>query len=120
MRIIMKKLLLIAATLLSSGAWANCLDIDSSTDKRECLQKELSAADNQLLTTYQLSLKATSPESKSQLIKAQRLWVQYKEADCFYDASRVDDRTGFASNQLSCLISKSISREKELRERLDN
>lgn len=117
----MKKILLSAITLtLSVGAWADCLDIDSSTDKRECLQKNLNIIDKQLLSTYQENLKTTSPESKDQLIKAQRLWVQYKEADCFYDASRVDDRTGFTSNQLLCLIKKSVSRNQELKERLTN
>lgn len=115
----MKKLLLLTL-LISGGAWADCLNIDSSTDKRECLQKKLDIVDKQLLSAYQENLRTTTPETKQQLIKAQRLWVQYKEADCFYDASRVDDRTGFASNQLACLINKSISREKELRERLSN
>jgi uncharacterized protein YecT (DUF1311 family) len=113
-----KLLLLVIASILSVGAWADCLDIDSATDKRECLQSKLDAADKRLLATYQENLKTTPPETKQQLIKAQRLWVQYKEADCFYDASRVDDRTGFTSNQLSCLINKSTSREKELHERL--
>ncbi|WP_333666295.1 lysozyme inhibitor LprI family protein [Acinetobacter guillouiae] len=115
----MKKLLLLTM-LISGGAWADCSNIDSSTDKRECLQKKLDIVDKQLLTTYQESLKKTSPESKQQLVKAQRLWVQFKEADCLYDASRVDDRTGFASNQLSCLINKSTSREKELHLRLND
>lgn len=114
----MKKLLLLPLLVISSGVWANCTTIDSSTDKRECLQKELNVADQKLLHTYQEILKTTSPESKQQLVKAQRLWVQYKEADCFYDASRIDDRTGFTSNQLACLINKSISREKELYKRL--
>ena len=114
----MKKLLLLPLLFVGSSVWANCINIDSSTDKRECLQKELNVADQKLLYTYQETLKTTSIESKQQLINAQRLWVKYKEADCFYDASRVDDRTGFASNQISCLIKKSTSREKELYERL--
>ena len=117
----MRKLLLLAvASTLSAGVWADCFSIDSSTDKRECLQKKLVIADKQLLSAYQENLGTTTPETKQQLIKAQRLWVQYKEADCFYEANRMDDRTGFASNQLACLLDKSISREKELRERLNN
>lgn len=112
----MKKLLLLTI-LISGGAWADCSNIDSSTDKRECYQQKLKLADQKLLSTYQDSLRITSSESKQQLIKAQRLWVQYKEADCLYDASRIDDRTGFTSNQLVCLIKKSTTREQELKDR---
>ena len=88
--------------------------------KENAYKKKLDIVDKKLLSSYQENLKKTSPESKQQLIKSQRLWVQYKEADCLYDANRMDDRTGFASNQLSCLIKKSISREQELHERLDS
>ena len=113
----MKKILLLTI-LISTVSWADCSNIDSSTDKRECYQKRLNIADKKLLSTYQENLKTTSAESKQQLIKAQRLWVQFKEADCLYDASRIDDRTGFTSNQLACLIKKSTTREQELQDRL--
>lgn len=114
----MKKLLIIGCLVASTQIHAkDCFNIDSSSEAKECFSKKLDLADKKLLSTYQSKLKNLEPENKQQLIKAQRLWVQFKEADCLQVANQFDDRTGSSLLGFQCLINKSIAREKELEQR---
>lgn len=73
---------------------------------------QLNAADKKLLTKYQTNLKILDENGNNRLIKAQRLWVQYKEADCAQVINQMDDRTHVALFVFQCLIDKSSQREK--------
>lgn len=95
----------------------DCLELVSSTDIRECYSEKLNSAEKKLLLTYQSKLNTLEPDNKQQLIKAQRLWVQFKEADCIQVANQFDDRTGAMSLRFECLMNKAIAREKELERR---
>lgn len=51
----------------------------------ECQKAELAQLDKRLNVAYQRALKeAQSDKQRDQLRKAQRLWIQYRDANCEY------------------------------------
>jgi uncharacterized protein YecT (DUF1311 family) len=51
----------------------------------ECQKAKLAVLDKRLNVAYQQALKdAQSPKQRDQLRAAQRLWVQYRDANCEY------------------------------------
>lgn len=51
----------------------------------ECLKARTAQWDRRLNVAYQQALKdASSPKQRDQLRDAQRLWVQYRDANCLY------------------------------------
>ena len=57
-----------------------------TSDIVECLVKATEPWDKRLNKAYQEALKDAQPEQREQLRKAQRLWVQYRDANCHYYA----------------------------------
>ena len=84
---------LTAAALLGAAAPAFAGD-EAEPDQRcdgstyeivECLKAQVAQWDKRLNAAYQQALKdAVSPQQAAQLRKAQRLWVQYRDANCLY------------------------------------
>lgn len=57
----------------------------STVDMVECLAGKAAQWDKKLNIAYQAALKAAaSPKQRDQLRAAQRLWVQYRDANCLY------------------------------------
>ena len=50
----------------------------------ECLKAKTAAWDKRLNAAYQEALRNTQPKQREQLRAAQRLWVQYRDANCLY------------------------------------
>ena len=50
----------------------------------ECLKARTAQWDKRLNTGYQQALKDAQPAQRDQLRNAQRLWVQYRDANCLY------------------------------------
>ena len=86
-----------AAVLLGAAvvAWADNKDkakeaepsCDGGTsDIVACLAKATEPWDKRLNKAYQEALKDAQPEQREHLRKAQRLWVQYRDANCHYYA----------------------------------
>ncbi|KAA0073716.1 DUF1311 domain-containing protein [Tardiphaga sp. P9-11] len=51
----------------------------------ECLKAKTAQWDKRLNVAYQQALKdATSDKQRGQLRDAQRLWIQYRDANCLY------------------------------------
>jgi uncharacterized protein YecT (DUF1311 family) len=81
-----------AAALLGAAAFAfagdqgepeqNC---DGSTyEMVDCLKAKTAMWDKRMTIAYQLMLKAGEPKQREQLRVAQRLWIQYRDANCLY------------------------------------
>lgn len=50
----------------------------------ECLKAKTAYWDKRMTIAYQRMLNAGQPEQRKQLRVAQRLWIQYRDANCLY------------------------------------
>jgi uncharacterized protein YecT (DUF1311 family) len=87
-------LLLISFQLLSfpilapaafAGAQGDPQKCDGSTaDMVECLRAQTAEWDKRMTVAYEKAMKEASPQQHDQLRAAQRLWIQYRDANCLY------------------------------------
>jgi uncharacterized protein YecT (DUF1311 family) len=58
---------------------------DGSTyEMVQCLMAKTAAWDKKMTAAYQAALKDASAKQREQLRAAQRLWIQYRDANCLY------------------------------------
>jgi uncharacterized protein YecT (DUF1311 family) len=58
---------------------------DGSTyEMVECLKAKTAQWDKRMTISYQRMLKAGEPRQRDQLRAAQRLWIQFRDANCLY------------------------------------
>jgi uncharacterized protein YecT (DUF1311 family) len=50
----------------------------------ECLKAQTAQWDKRMTVAYQQALKDAVPQQREQLRAAQRLWIQYRDANCLY------------------------------------
>ena len=50
----------------------------------ECLKAKTAQWDTRMTSAYQQALKDAVPQQREQLRAAQRLWIQYRDANCLY------------------------------------
>ena len=81
-----------AAALIGAAAFAFAGDpgdpeasCDGSTyEMVECLKAKTAYWDKRMNAAYQETIKTIEPKQREQLRAAQRLWVQYRDANCLY------------------------------------
>jgi uncharacterized protein YecT (DUF1311 family) len=81
-----------AAVLIGAAAFAYASDqgdpnrsCDGSTyEMVECLRAKTAQWDKRMTIAYQRMLNAGEPKQREQLRVAQRLWIQYRDANCLY------------------------------------
>jgi len=81
-----------AAALIGAAAFALAGeqgDPDASCDGStyemvDCLKAKTAYWDKRMTIAYQRMLKAGEPKQREQLRVAQRLWIQYRDANCLY------------------------------------
>ena len=56
----------------------------STYEMVECLNAKAAQWDKRMTIAYQRTLKAITPKQRDQLRAAQRLWIQYRDANCLY------------------------------------
>ena len=102
-------------TLLSKQ-YSACMDRFSSStaDMVGCMTAEAKRQDKRLNVAYQAALQhQQSPERKKQLQEVQRLWVQYRDANCgFYLDPQGGTLARLAGND--CVMTSTAQRAKEL------
>ena len=84
--------ILAAAALVGAAAFAFAGDqgepdrpCDGSTyEMVECLKAKTAQWDKRMTIAYQRALHAGEPKQREQLRVAQRLWIQYRDANCLY------------------------------------
>jgi len=84
--------ILAAAALVGAAAFAFACDqgepdqpCDGSTyEMVECLKAKTAQWDKRMTIAYQRALHAGEPKQREQLRVAQRLWIQYRDANCLY------------------------------------
>ena len=86
------KTVLGAAAMLALAAVAHAgdqSDPEASCDGNtfqmvECLKAKTAQWDKRMTIAYQQAMKDVSPAQREQLRAAQRLWIQYRDANCLY------------------------------------
>jgi len=78
----------------------------------DCLSKELAECDKQLNALYGKLFKKSHDGA---LIKSEALWIKFKEADCVFMASAVNEGKYFQSIEKACLINKTNARIADLK-----
>jgi uncharacterized protein YecT (DUF1311 family) len=88
---VVRTLLILAAGLIAiAPARAGDQDdpdatCDGSTPELvECLKAKTAQWDKRMTIAYQRALHAGEPKQRDQLRVAQRLWIQYRDANCLY------------------------------------
>jgi len=56
----------------------------STPEMVECLNAKTAEWDKRMTVAYQRMRNAGTPKQREQLLKAQRLWIQYRDANCLY------------------------------------
>lgn len=115
-----------AAILLATSciaAWSQsmnapdspCRDAVVTSDLSSCMAKALKSADVKLNATYSRIETVLTKEEVKSLAKAERLWVQYRDAHCNAEYSLYDGGTGGPPTRLACLEAETKTREASLR-----
>jgi uncharacterized protein YecT (DUF1311 family) len=87
----------------------NC---DGSTqDAVECLNAKAAQWDKRMTVAYQVLMKKAEASQRDQLRTAQRLWIQYRDANCMYYA--LGDGSISRIDAAECLRSMTATRAKE-------
>jgi len=93
-----------------------CAGITATADLVECLSKASSSADtklNAMYKTVQETLRTRSDDAQ-RLRNAQRLWLQYRDANCAAERDLYDGGTGGPPTYLACMEAMTRARTKEL------
>lgn len=99
-----------------SKEYSDCIDKASrgaTAEMFECNGEELDRQDARLNNTYKKLMSKLSPDRKKALLKAQRAWIKFREANCDY---WFDPQGGTAArmNASGCLLTMTATRAKEL------
>jgi uncharacterized protein YecT (DUF1311 family) len=94
---------------------APCREVASTLPKVECLSKALASADLELNSVYAHVKQRLDTEDTQRLINAQRLWMQYRDANCAAASELYGVGTGGSPTRLACLEKDTRERIKELK-----
>ena len=68
-----------------AGAQGDPQKCDGSTAEMiDCLKAQTAEWDKRMTIAYEKAMKEASPQQHDQLRVAQRLWIQYRDANCLY------------------------------------
>jgi uncharacterized protein YecT (DUF1311 family) len=92
----------------------DCGDRKSTADIVECLATQTAVWDRRLSGAYQKLLDSLPVRRRDRLRNAQRLWIQFRDANCAYFASRAGTIARVEAGQ--CLLRLTTARAMELEE----
>lgn len=98
-----------------SANFAACMDKSGgvTAEMHSCIAAEHTRQDQQLNRNYQVLMAELTPARKKQLQTAQRLWLQYRDANCqFYADPDGGTMAGIAA--ADCVLQMTASRAREL------
>ena len=116
----MRKVFLGVASVLLVTSAAHAADqgdaapsCDGSTvEMVECLKARTAEWDTRMTMAYQKALKDAGPAQREQLRAAQRLWIQYRDANCLYYGMGEGSIAGVDAGE--CMRSMTEARAREL------
>ena len=100
---------------LYSKQYATCMDESDGVtiDMRSCIGEEYLVQDAKLNFAYKKLSAQLTAGRKQQLVTAQRLWIQYRDANCEFYADP-EGGTLATINSATCGLDETARRAKEL------
>ena len=84
----------------------------STVEMVECLKTKTAEWDTRMTMAYQKALQDAGPAQREQLRAAQRLWIQYRDANCLYYGMGEGSIAGVDAGE--CMRSMTEARAREL------
>ncbi|WP_299233016.1 lysozyme inhibitor LprI family protein [uncultured Halomonas sp.] len=99
---------------LYTGRYSNCMDASGgvTVNMMNCIGEEIKTQDARLNGAYQKLRNNISGERRQELLDAQRLWIQYRDANCQFYATAGGTLAMVASNE--CVLRETAQRAQEL------
>jgi uncharacterized protein YecT (DUF1311 family) len=91
-----------------------CAGVAVTVDLENCLVKASDAADATLNAAYRQLRAKLDAANMQRLVAAQRLWIQYRDANCSAERDLYEGRTAASPAYLACLESMTRARTKDL------
>ena len=92
-----------------------CAGVVVTSDLVACLRKARASSDAEMNSLYQKIRKRLDAGEAEQLAKAQRLWIEYRDANCSAERSLYESGTAALPAYPACLEAMTRERTKELR-----
>jgi uncharacterized protein YecT (DUF1311 family) len=92
-----------------------CFNVGVTYDAVECLLKARDASDAALNSTYQDIRKRLEGDDAKRLTETERLWIQYRDANCEAERALYEPGTAAQPAYLACVEAMTRARTKELR-----
>ena len=92
-----------------------CTEVRVTVDLAACLDKARASADAELNHLYAEVRNRLEEDERKQLVAAQRLWIQYRDANCEAERDLYGNGTGRGPAYLACLEAMTRHRANELR-----
>lgn len=92
-----------------------CAGVVITTDLTSCLSKAKEKANAQLDALYTNLRNRLDPPDKQRLTAAERLWIQYRDANCSAEQELYGEGTGRYPAYYGCLEAMTRARIKELK-----
>lgn len=105
---------LVMVLTTSSALYAECSQTETF-ELKQCLQGEYQKADKELNAVYGQTMAKLDAEGKEALKKAQRAWIQFRDADAAFCADRFRGGTYAGAASLECLRDLTNQRVKDLK-----
>jgi uncharacterized protein YecT (DUF1311 family) len=91
-----------------------CAQVAVTTDLVDCLSKARVSSDTELNSLYQRVRARLDSREQKQLTETQRLWIQYRDANCAAERSLYEGGTAQYPAYAGCLEAMTRARTKEL------
>jgi uncharacterized protein YecT (DUF1311 family) len=110
-----------AVFVLQTARAHSCDDAQSEADMRVCADKAYEASNAELNALYRKIQKrlADDKDTGQLLVKAQRAWLSFRDAECAFSTSRVEGGSIYPTISLMCLDDLTRKRVDDLKTYLD-
>jgi len=92
-----------------------CAGVVVTSDLVACLWKAQTSSEADMNSVYEKIRKNLTAHEVQQLVGAQKLWTQYRDANCSAERALYENGTGAPPAYLACMEAMARERTKELR-----
>jgi uncharacterized protein YecT (DUF1311 family) len=92
-----------------------CAKVATTTDLVACLEKARAVADAELNSLYGTIRAKLNASDAERLTNTERLWIQYRDANCVAERALYEGGTASSPAYLGCLEAMTRERTRELR-----
>jgi uncharacterized protein YecT (DUF1311 family) len=106
-------MMLLAALLAAAPAAATCGDLNTQTEMNQCFAARARRADAALNASW-ARLMAKAGPGKAPYLKAQRLWIQFRDAECAAEPVSSPDGSMHGMEVSACMADLTEARTKTI------